>query len=256
MPKQRPAEGQLAFDLDAMIHEANVAAAPPWDGPAPLHFTTDYYRPSDLEAAWDHWIFLNGHFGSYARSHMWHPASPVDPHGEANGHSLVSFTADLRCDKWKHEEGEDGRPLPCACVGDLLHQGICEPCEWHAIGTEAQIVEAWHDHAWPGWRDLPVVPAHIEARNQGKLSKKALAWIRDHYPDDWQIDGAPLITDRGGIGTRHVPGYSPWGGFDISSTALDDPAPVDQPRIARRLPPISGPIVSPARTSGGHALAP
>lgn len=41
--RRRPApEGQLAFDLDEMIHEADVAAAPPWTGRAPLHFTVDY----------------------------------------------------------------------------------------------------------------------------------------------------------------------------------------------------------------------
>lgn len=245
---------QLAFDIDGMIHEAEVAAAPPWEG-APLHFTVDYYSPADLEAAWKHWRFINGNFDSIARSHMWHPGSPVDPRGEGNGHSLVNFTVDLRCDRWKHSEGEDGRPLACSCVGDLLHQGICEPCEWHVIGTESQIVEAWHDHAWPGWRGLPVIPSQIEVRNQGKLSKKALAWIQEHYPAESQVDGAPIITDRGGIGTRHVPGYSPWGGFDISHTALGARPLPPQQQVVRRLSPMTGPVSEPVRARVGRRLA-
>lgn len=220
MARRREPRDQLAFDIDGMIHEAEVAAAPPWAGPAPLHFTVDYYTPAELEAAWQHAVFLDGH--SASRRRMWHPGSPIDPHGEANGHRLVSFSVDLRCLWWEHGEDEAGERIRCTCVGDLLTQGICEPCAWNVVGSEAHVVEAWHDHTWPGWRELPVLPHGLRTRDdRGRFAPKTMAWLEAHYPPAWQVEGAPIITDRGGpLGTRHVPGYSPWGGYDISHTAL------------------------------------
>lgn len=53
-------EEQLAFDIEGMIHEAAVAAAPKWTG-APLHFTTKYHSPAELDAAFEHWHFLHAH---------------------------------------------------------------------------------------------------------------------------------------------------------------------------------------------------
>ena len=40
---------QFAFDIEGMIHEAAVEAAPEWTG-APLHFTTPYYSPAELDS--------------------------------------------------------------------------------------------------------------------------------------------------------------------------------------------------------------
>lgn len=213
---------QLAFDIDGMIHAADVAATPPWAGP-PLHFTADYFAPADLDAAFEHWVFLNGRLGSYSRSHMWHRSIAVVQGLELGEHALTLFTADLRCDP-EHGGDEDG---DCLCVGDLLTQAICEPCGWHSIAdSENGTVECWHDHAIPGWRDLPVVPESIRVRNERGLTKPALAWIEEHYPTAAQTPGSPIITERRDrIGTRHVPGYSPWGGYDIADTAVRHAAP-------------------------------
>ncbi|MGD9429986.1 DUF6349 family protein [Arthrobacter russicus] len=81
-------------------------------------------------------------------------------------------------------------------------------------------VEAWHDHALPGWRRLPIVPARVRVRNDKGLTKQAREWITDHYPASAQVPGAPIITERGEYATRHVPNYSPWGGYDLSYTAV------------------------------------
>ena len=51
---------QLALDIEGMLHEARVQSTPEWSG-APLHFTTDYYSPGDLDAAFEHWQFLHAH---------------------------------------------------------------------------------------------------------------------------------------------------------------------------------------------------
>lgn len=213
----RDPHGQLAFDLDALIHEADVAAAPAWTG-APLHFTTVYHPPAELIAALERSAFEHRHSGRFGGHNMWHPAITLDHANDPPGHDLTLLSADLRCDH--HEES-------CACVGDLIYQAICEGCAWHHIGDEPAVVEAWHDHAWPGWRDLPVVPLGL-ARwdDQTQPVKKLIVWLTEHQPADWQTPGAPILTERG-LGTRHVPRRSPWGGFDLSHTALRPNDPED-----------------------------
>lgn len=135
---------------------------------------------------------------------------------QLGSHNLDLFNVDLRCEPWKHETAH----RDCQRVGDLTYQTICEPCEWHGIGaSENDAVETWHDHAIPGWRDLPIVPAHIRDRDRTGLSETARRWISDHYPREAQVPGAPIITERG-VGTRHVPGRSPWSGYDLSHTAV------------------------------------
>lgn len=214
---------QIAFDLDHMIHEADLAAAPAWAGPAPLHFTTDYHDPADLAAAFERWTFEHGTLGCIPKSHMWHSTPTM---GNANtlteGHDLVVLSADLRCWCWPSFKGTVAQweaQGNCSCVGNQVSQVICTHCRWHLIGVdENKLVEAWHDHAWPGWRKLPVVPAAVQKRNdQNKPSSKFEAWILDNYPLEWQKAGAPILTERGPIGTRHVPGRSPWGGFDLAA---------------------------------------
>ncbi|HRN28950.1 MAG TPA: DUF6349 family protein [Terrimesophilobacter sp.] len=207
------AAGQLAFDIDTLIHDADLQAQPPWAGPAPLHFASDYYTPTELDDAFRRWQFEHGTSASIARSHMWHSIVTMDrANTNTPGHDLAVLSADLRCE----HHGQD-----CHCVGAYLYRAICEPCHWHRDGDEHCVVEAWHDHAWPGWRSLPVVPAEIAHWDQqGRPSKCLTAWIDEHQPTDWHRPGAPIITGRHPHGTRHVPGRSPWGGFDLSHTAL------------------------------------
>lgn len=235
MARKHEAQGQLAFDIDALIHEAAVEAVPPWEG-APLTFTTDYHSPAELDAAFAHWQFLNGPFNSSALSHMWHRAIAVPGGVAVADHGFDMFTAELRCfvDDHRHED--------CACVGDMLYQAVCEPCEWHQITAgENTAVESWHDHSIPGWRDLPIVPARIRISDGSGLTKAAGAWIIEHYPPAMQFIGAPIITERSDVGTRHVAGRSPWGGYDLSQTAL----PVER-RLASAPPTKRRPRRTPA----------
>jgi hypothetical protein len=67
---------------------------------------------------------------------------------------------------------------------------------------------------------LPIVPARLRDRDKIGLSKAARNWISQHYPESIQMAGAPVITERDN-GTRHVPGRSPWGGYDLAHTAID-----------------------------------
>lgn len=240
------ADGQLAFDFDEMAREETRARLNEWDG-APLGFTRDYFTPAQFDEAFEHWKFLNGPLGSWKRSHMWHREGWNGMGTEFGQHRGEIFGADLGPD-----DGQEG-------PGGQLTQMICEPCDWHVITEDDNTaVEAWHDYAVPGWRDLPVVPAAIRLRDGGaSLSKLAMTWITERYPDHMQVPGAPIITERSPYGTRHVHHYSPWGGYDLSHTALDRPAapepPVRAPR--RELPPFTP--ASPGRPSKpvGRGLA-
>ncbi|MFT4083943.1 MAG: DUF6349 family protein [Nocardioides sp.] len=208
---------QFAFDIEGMIREAEIEAAPPWTG-APLHFTIGYYAPGELDAAFAHWQFLNsGVLGAYSRSHMWHRAVAVPGGVQVGDHGFDMFNADLRCLADSHRHGN------CECMGDHLYQSVCEPCEWHTVVTgENEAVEAWHDHAIPDWRDLPIVPVHIKVVDSSmRPTKQARDWIEEHYPEHMRFPGAPIITERPTMGHRHVPGRSPWAGYDLSHTAVD-----------------------------------
>ncbi|MFZ2749523.1 MAG: DUF6349 family protein [Propioniciclava sp.] len=199
---------QPAFDFEELARDEARARVHQWEG-APLRFTTDYYRPAELDAAFEHWCFLNGHFGSIDRSHMWHRYSWGRDEVAFGEHSIAVFTASLQVERGA--EGPTVRPT----------QAICEPCQWHHIcGGESEAVEAWHDHAVPGWRELPVMPFEIRVRDEKGFTKLARKWIEVHYPPHMQIPGAPIITERSPLGTRHVPGGSPCGGYDLSSTSL------------------------------------
>ena len=202
---------QPAFDFEELAREEARARLDEWDG-APLRFTTGYYPPAQLDAAFEHWCFLNGHFDSIDRSHMWHRYTWNRDDVAFGEHSIAVFTASLRV-----ERGAEGPTVSPT-------QAICEPCQWHRIcGDESEAVEAWHDHAIPGWRELPVMPAEIRVRDDKGLTKLARKWLEVHYPENMKVPGAPIITERTPNATRHVPGGSPWGGYDLSSTALTDP---------------------------------
>lgn len=190
---------------------------------APLHFTQDFYTPDQLRAAYDRWTKKNDLLGAAIKSHMW---NQIGSHGyvELDGHRCELFTAHLETGFVHGGWGSDGeirryREGP----GGILHQSICTPCQWNTIGTEAEVVEAWHDHALPGWRALPVVPDHIRVRTEKGPTKAMLTWIQDHYPAEAQQPGHPIRTERTFPGTRHVQGYSPWGGYDLA--VIREPKP-------------------------------
>lgn len=255
-------DGQFAFDIEGMIHDEQVANLAPWSG-APLGFTVDYWAPAELDAAFEHWQFLHrGELGAYAASRMWHRAITVPVGMELGEHRLDMFAADLRCQWWLHAPDESGgRRDDCQCISDLTYQAICEPCGWHSItGGENASVEEWHDHALPGWRDLPVVPARIPLIDASmRFTKKAREWITDHYPLAAQEPGAPVITERRNReGMRHIPGRSPWGGYAMSHGPLgpghdlDGEAP--RRRVGRRpVAPTPASVLDPAPSAGVEA---
>lgn len=203
---------ETLFDLADF--EADVVAAV-YAGPAPLTFTQEYFTPAQL---------IDAARAADRGSHTWREAITLGDCGRAPGHSLFVLSTDLRCKCWlRFTASERADGFGCFCPGDLVYQANCVECRWHVIGSEPAVVEAWHDHAWPGWRDLPIIPLGVRPFGGGlgannpdrKAAARGRAWVAEHYPASWQVDGAPVRTERNRTGTRHVPGYSPWGGFDL-----------------------------------------
>jgi hypothetical protein len=153
------------------------------------------------------WTAEHGHFDSNLRSHAWRPAcgSPDRPAEAAATCRPAVLTADLRC----HHHNED-----CHCVGGLVYRGACQHCDWEGEVRDAEngAAEDAHDHAWPGWRELPIVPRRPE--NQ-KAQPTWIERVSAVYPIGWLESGGPIRTVRQKYGTRHVPNATGFGGDDL-----------------------------------------
>lgn len=97
--------------------------------------------------------------------------------------------------------------------------------EGPAGDIENAAAEDAHDHAWPGWRELLLVPRRPEAGTSTKQKSSMARWVDnvgrwinnvgDLYPPGWLAAGGPIRTARGGSGTRHVPNLTGVVGSDL-----------------------------------------
>jgi hypothetical protein len=93
------------------------------------------------------------------------------------------------------------------------------------VSDENSAAELANDHAFPGWRELPVVPSPPHDDNPKKKAQAEAKWqalVDRMLPAGWLKQGGPIRTLRGVHGTRHVPGRAPGGGYDMSAGV--DPA--------------------------------
>ena len=162
-------------------------------------------RASEFEA----WCTEHGHFGSLLRAHAWHPHA----YGALNTPTGRCQAAVLDVDLRPH----DSFPAECECTeaGALLYRGACRGCDWESSrprDDENVAAEDALDHAWSGWRILPVMPT---MPGDPKKLARWTAELSAAYPDGWLEAAGPVRTWRQGLGTRHVPGRSPWGGYDV-----------------------------------------
>lgn len=152
----------------------------------------------------------------------WHPTTcgPTYTQDDLAGDVCkpLILTVDLRCDHHR---------VTCACVGGLIYRHACT-CGLLAPACEDEngAVEDAMDHAWSGWRDLPV---HTTWRHDGPPAKQANAtekWLtaalQAGYPSGWLEAGGPVRTRRIAGGHRHVPGRTPWDGYDLAAPTVDD----------------------------------
>lgn len=160
-----------------------------------------------LEAQW--WMGEFGSSGWARRSHAWHPdiCEPSDATGRCQPTSMV---AELDCDC----------PDGCSCVGGCVFRGACRMCAWEGElrASSSEAVEDAHDHAWPGWRNLPTVdrnPGRGSGRRELTAFTKWVASVTAVYPAGWLESGGPIRTERLG-GMRHVPRATGFDGYDLS----------------------------------------
>jgi Family of unknown function (DUF6349) len=85
----------------------------------------------------------------------------------------------------------------------LVHHGLCRTagCRWKSKDYEREndAVEAAMDHAWPGWRNLPVVAS----KPHDSTLARWLESVADAYPPGWVAAGGPVRTRRPEWATRH-----------------------------------------------------
>lgn len=129
-------------------------------------------------------------------------------HPEANARYEITSTA------------PEHRPTLLSRVVDeptwhQLYRGACLGCDWEGETRRrhGEAVEDAHDHAWPGWRDLPAV------QRPKSNYDRWLTEIKRAYPRGWLEAGGPIVTVRpdSRFG-RHEPGKAPGGGYDLAAT--------------------------------------
>ena len=200
------------LDLFAELEAADAQRA--FDEAPSIYGTAAQGYFNRLDAA-DAWAGRHGHFDSNRRSHAWRAAcgSPEGRDAVENDHRPAVLTADLRC----HHHAQR-----CSCVGGLVYRGACLHCDWEGDvrAEENTAAEDAHDHAWPGWRALPIVPRRPE--NQ-KARPRWIETVANAYPAGWLESGGPIRTTRGQHGTRHVPNHTGYGGYDLCGAIADAP---------------------------------
>jgi hypothetical protein len=102
------------------------------------------------------------------------------------------------------------------------YRGACLGCGWAGgpVDSENDAAEDAHDHAWPGWRNLPPVLGPPSPDGSPKeYDKRKARWLEKVapvFPAGWLEGGGPIRTARKAPGNRHVPLRTPYGGYDLA----------------------------------------
>lgn len=109
------------------------------------------------------------------------------------------------------------------------HRGACWGCAWRGPvrDRENDATEDAHDHAFPGWRELPAVdplPSRDNAPEEGRLRDRAARQVALIYPAGWAERCGPTISWRSEGASRHVPGRGLFGGYDMGRVRPGDPS--------------------------------
>lgn len=164
----------------------------------------------------EEWVRQYGHFDSVRVSHGWYEnftswSTPETAHCQA-----AVMSANLSC----HHTSRYADP--CQCVDGTVYRGACYYCDWEGglRPSEEDALEDALDHAWPGWRELPVVESDWMKESGSKRAKAIQAWwgriLAAGYARDWLEQGGPIRTRRSIQGARPVFGaYHPAEGWDV-----------------------------------------
>lgn len=197
---------QLAGQLDLL--DLLIPETPAVDRDGLIGWTFYEADPDKLDALRQAWVdaYSRAPWSDWREFPGWHE-SMTGQSGPNSPHSSFTYTAYPGCIHWREATVEQRRNGYCKCVGrSMLYRVYCAGCDWWTptAARENDAAEAYLDHCWPGWCELPVLED-----KQGKHKLPA------DYPNAWQVPGAPVRDCRGNtqFGTRHVPGGSPFGGY-------------------------------------------
>jgi hypothetical protein len=200
-----------------------------------------YHDRGGRGAAFREWAFaqwceadpLNG-FGSIDVSHGWRigTTSPGARLGgefdfDAVDHCLPTLMhASLACPHNWWEVRDEGA-VQCQCVAGSVHRGACLFCDWEGeiVTAEYQAIEDAHDHAWPGWRELPLVrscPADLGGKKSIEARHRWAVEINSLYPTGWLEQGGPIRTKRLSEHRLHMPNATGFGGYDMGDRIPDE----------------------------------
>ena len=107
--------------------------------------------------------------------------------------------------------------------GHLEYRGVCMTCGWVSDSlrtSENAAVEDALDHTHPGFRDLPVLPHRPSGDAPTQMQRwrdEMAALLAPWLPDGWAETEGPVWTTRTPHGTRHVPGWGVFGGYDLGT---------------------------------------
>ncbi|MFI9591130.1 DUF6349 family protein [Nonomuraea sp. NPDC052265] len=126
---------------------------------------------------------------------------------------------------WRVEDGEPAPPTG-ARRRVARYRASCRACgdEGPIRSSEGAAVEDACDHAYPGWRTMPVVePRPYKLGDRPRWE----ADCRRAYPPGWFDRQGPVREYRPSGGTRHVPAFAPGGGYCMAvMCTMPKPAPV------------------------------
>ncbi|MFI6290084.1 DUF6349 family protein [Nonomuraea sp. NPDC050790] len=128
--------------------------------------------------------------------------------GEPGGHCRTTVCS------WTAEPGDPAPPTVKQPEYHLRYRSLCGGCGHTGPdrSEENAAVEDGCDHAFPGWRELPVM---AERPYAGAALERWEAEARAVYPAGWFDRGGPVRATRRPMGGRHVPGYAPGGGYSM-----------------------------------------
>ncbi|MFC4060202.1 DUF6349 family protein [Planomonospora corallina] len=134
---------------------------------------------------------------------------------------------------WLTQPGEPAPPTVAHPDRPGRYRATCPACghKGPVRSSANEAVEDGCDHAYPGWRELPVVvPRPFKETHRPRWE----ADCRAAYPPGWFDREGPVREYRGGGGMRHVPGLAPGGGYCMAVAGgcrpAAPPAP-DQPAL-------------------------
>lgn len=202
---------QLAGQLDLL--DLLIPEAPAVDRDGLIGWTYYETGPDKLDALHQAWVdaYSRAPWSEWRKFPGWHEERTGRNALKDSAHTSFTYWADLGCHHWREATVEQRLHGYCQCVGrTMLYRAYCAGCGWWTPTetSENDAAEAYLDHCWPGWRELPVLE-----ELQGKYKLPA------DYPQAWQTPGAPVRDCRGRtqFGTRHVPGGSPFGGYKAAA---------------------------------------